>query len=74
MPDAAIRPISRRGLIEGLHSLGFDPPDPGGRHQIMRKGDLTVSIPNPRRGDISVNLLARILREVGISREECESV
>jgi len=40
----------------------------------MRKGDLTVSIPNPRRGDISVNLLARILREVGISREECESV
>jgi hypothetical protein len=31
---------------------------------------VTVIIPNPHEGDISVGLLARLLRQAGVSREE----
>lgn len=40
----------------------------------MQKGDLTVIIPNPHQGDIGINLLARILRRAGISKDEWEQV
>jgi hypothetical protein len=40
---------------------------------IMQRGDLTITIPNPHEGDISVGLLARILRQAGVSREEWEA-
>ncbi len=66
--------IKRRDLIRALRQLGFDGPFPGGNHQYMSKGQLKVSIPNPHRGDISKGLLARILTEAGISREEWESI
>jgi len=36
----------------------------------MVKGDLVLTIPNPHRLEISVDLLVRILRQAGISREE----
>jgi hypothetical protein len=36
----------------------------------MIKGTVVVIIPNPHRGDISVPLLARILRRARISRDE----
>jgi hypothetical protein len=38
----------------------------------MWKGQLKVSIPNPHRREIGRNLLAIILREAGISRDEWE--
>ncbi|KUL00704.1 MAG: YcfA family protein, partial [Methanoculleus marisnigri] len=40
------------------------------RHPFMVKGDLVLTIPNPHRPEISVDLLVRILRQAGISREE----
>jgi hypothetical protein len=40
----------------------------------MIKGDVTLTLPNPHRGDISRELLARILRQAGISRKEWEQV
>ncbi len=40
----------------------------------MRRGDVTLTLPNPHRGDIGAGLLARILRQAGISRAEWESV
>jgi hypothetical protein len=40
----------------------------------MQRGDTTATIPNPHVGDISVGLLARILRQASVSREEWESV
>ena len=40
----------------------------------MRRANVTVVIPNPHKGDISVDLLSRILRLAGVSREEWESV
>jgi hypothetical protein len=36
----------------------------------MVKGDINLTIPNPHRGEIGVNLLKIILKEAGISRDE----
>jgi predicted RNA binding protein YcfA (HicA-like mRNA interferase family) len=67
-------PISRTNLIRGLRALGFSGPFQGGRHPFMIRGGRRLAIPNPHPGVIGVNLLGRILRQAGISREEWESV
>jgi len=68
----AFGPISRKNLIRGLRKAGFDGPYSGGKHQFMIKGNLTLTIPNPHKGDIGWELLARILRQARISRKEWE--
>ena len=65
-------PIPRRDLIQALRRAGFAGPEPGGAHEVMWKGELKISIPNPHRGDIGRNLLAILLREAGISRQQWE--
>jgi hypothetical protein len=40
----------------------------------MTKGNLTLTIPNNHGSVISVDLLAKILRQAGISREQWLSV
>lgn len=67
-------PISRTQLIRGLRALGFVGPLPGGRHMYMVREQTRVVLPNPHEGDIGVGLLARILRQAGVSRDEWESV
>lgn len=67
-------PVSRRRLVQCLRALGFEGPFPGGRHMIMQRGDITVAIPNPHRGDIGIGLLSLVLRQAGISRDEWEAV
>lgn len=67
-------PIKRKVLIYHLRQIGFDKPKPGSKHQVMRRGDVTVNIPNPHGGDISKDLLARILKQAEISREEWEKL
>jgi hypothetical protein len=42
------------------------------RHEFMQKGSLVLTVPNPHRGDISIDLLAIILRQAGIPRREWE--
>lgn len=69
-----LRPVSRRELIQRLQQLGFDGPYVGGRHEFMLRGTRRLIVPNPHRGDISVDLLGRILRQAGVSRDEWESV
>jgi predicted RNA binding protein YcfA (HicA-like mRNA interferase family) len=69
-----IGPIRRRDLIYYFRRLGFSGPQPRGKHEVMRKGTLTLTIPNPHRGDISTGLLMRILREAGISRDDWEQL
>jgi predicted RNA binding protein YcfA (HicA-like mRNA interferase family) len=66
-------PVSRRQLIAALRRLGFQGPYSGGKHQFMVRGDRVLTIPNPHRGDIGVELLAVILRQAGITRREWES-
>jgi phosphoenolpyruvate carboxylase len=40
----------------------------------MQKDDVTVRIPNPHQGDISRDLLARILRQAGIEKSDWEKL
>ena len=63
-------PISRSDLIKRLRALGWEGPITGRKHQHMVKGDRQLTIPNPHREDIGVNLLKIVLNEAGISREE----
>jgi len=67
-------PISRNDLIRALRQAGFDGPCSGGKHSFMMKGDLTLTLPKPHQGDVGRELLARILRQAGISREEWEEL
>jgi len=65
-------PVSRRELVRRFRALGFDGPYQEGKHPFMVRGDLRIPVPNPHEGDIGVDLLGRILRIAGISREEWE--
>lgn len=67
-----VGPIKRKDLIYYVGKLGFDGPYPGGNHEFMLKGELKVYIPNPHEGEISRELLARILKQAGIERTEWE--
>jgi len=67
-------PISRKDLIRCLRAMGFDGPYSGGKHPFMIKADVTLTVPNPHKGDIGRELLARILRQAGISRKEWEQL
>jgi predicted RNA binding protein YcfA (HicA-like mRNA interferase family) len=68
----AFGPISRRDLIRHLHQLGFDGPYSGGKHEFVIRGNVTLRVPNPHRGDIGRELLSRILKQAGITRDEWE--
>jgi hypothetical protein len=64
--------IKRRDLIPHLKQLGFEGPYSGRKHQFLVRGDVAVRIPNPHQGDIGMELLARILRQAGVDKEEWE--
>ena len=66
--------IKRRDLIHYLRQLDFEGPYSGGKHQFMIKGDITLRVPNPHRRDIGKELLARILRQARIQRDEWEEL
>lgn len=65
-----LSPISWQKLVKRMHELGFEGPLEGGKHPYMVRGDLVVTIPNPHRSEIGADLLQKILRRAGISREE----
>jgi predicted RNA binding protein YcfA (HicA-like mRNA interferase family) len=67
-------PVKREVLIRCLNKHGFDGPYSGGKHPFMVKGDLTLTIPNPHEKDIGRELLARILRQAGVSKKEWEKL
>ncbi len=69
--SSKLTPVSRRELIRKLRKLGFDGPYPGSKHDVMAKGDDSVVIPNSHRGeDIGIDLITKILKQAGISRDE----
>jgi predicted RNA binding protein YcfA (HicA-like mRNA interferase family) len=68
------KPTKRSDLIKLLKKAGFEGPFPGGRHEFLVKGQLRLTLPNPHQGEISRELLARILRQANISREEWEKL
>jgi len=66
--------IKRQDLIRHLKQLGFNGPYSGGKHQFMIKGNLTLALPNPHRGDIGIGLITRILRQAKIDKDEWEKL
>ena len=65
-----LSPISWRQLVQRLRELGFEGPYAGGRHPQMRRGDLTLILPNPHTGDIGPGFLRHLLQQAAVSREE----
>ena len=65
-----LTPVSWGDLVKRLRELGFEGPYTGGRHPQMRRGDISIIIPNQHHSDIGVGLLQRLLRQAGISRDE----
>jgi predicted RNA binding protein YcfA (HicA-like mRNA interferase family) len=66
--------IKRRNLIKALKQAGFAGPYTGGKHEFLVKGEIRLILPNPHQGEISKDLLARILRQANISRDEWEKL
>ena len=67
-------PIKRKDLLSYLRQLGFEGPYSGGKHQFVVKGDISLRVPNPHQADIGIELLLRILRQAGITRDEWEKL
>ena len=65
-------PIKRRDLIRALRAAGYSGPFTKRRHEFMLRGQISLPIPNPHRADIDKTLLAKLLREAGIGRDEWE--
>ena len=65
-----LSPVKWSELVKRLRELGFEGPFSGGKHPYMIKGDLVLTIPNPHRREIGLDLLARILRQAGVSRRD----
>jgi len=62
--------VSWKQLVKGLKDLGFEGPFSGGKHPYMIKGELVLTLPNPHKKDIGLDLLSRILRQGGIKKED----
>ena len=65
-----LTPLSRRVLIKKLKSFGFEGPFSGGKHQFMVKGDLVLTLPNPHKQKIGIELIHRLLKQAKVNREE----
>jgi len=63
-------PVSWKLLVKKLKDFGFEGPFSGGKHPFMIKEDIVLTIPNPHKQEISVDLLSRILKQAGIKRDE----
>ena len=65
-----LSPISWQTFVKKLGFCGFDGPYQEGKHPYMIKGNISITIPNPHDGQISVDLLRRILNQAGIPRTD----
>ena len=67
---AQLSPISGTHLVRKLKKFRFEGLYRVGKHPYMVKGELVLTIPNPHKKEISVDLLIRILRQANIEKEE----
>jgi hypothetical protein len=65
-------PIRRDDLIRRLRIHGFQGPYSGTKHQFMIRGENRLRLPNPHQRDVGKELLARILRQAGINKDDWE--
>lgn len=69
-----IGPLKRKDLIKALKQAGFEGPFAGGKHEFLVKGEIRLVLPNPHHGEISQDLLVRILRQADITRSQWEKI
>lgn len=67
-------PRDERELIACPRRLGFSGPYSGGKHEFMQRDGLSLTIPNPHGVDIGPRLLAQLLHQARITREEWEQL
>jgi len=66
--------IAWRKFVQNFRKLGFKGSYSGGKHLFMEKGSLKIHIPSKHKGDISVGLVAEILRQAGINKKEWDKL
>ena len=64
------KPIKSAGVGRRMRLFGYLGPFPGKRHEVMRKGQHTVPIPNPHRADVDWTLTKRILKQAAIDPKQ----
>jgi len=69
-----LQPLSQRKLVQKLRKLGFLGPYQASKHPYMIKNDIVLTIPNPHEGDVSIDLLIRILRQGNIKKDDWKNV
>jgi predicted RNA binding protein YcfA (HicA-like mRNA interferase family) len=67
---AKLSPISFKELVKKLKKYGYQGPYSGGKHLYMIKENIRLTMPNPHKKDISVDLILKILKHVKISKKE----
>ena len=67
---ARLNPVSSAELVKKLKKFGFDGPYSGGKHLYMIKDDIRLTIPNPHKKEIGIDLLTRLLKQAGIEKEK----
>ena len=55
-------PSKRRDFISKLKKLGFESPEPGGRHLYMRHGKFTLALPS--NAEYSIPQIKMLLKEI----------
>ncbi len=63
-------PVKNKELIRKLKKLGYKGPYSGGKHLFVIKIGIKLTLPNPHRNEIGVDLLRRILKQANISVKE----
>lgn len=56
-----------------MRLFGWNGPEPGKRHSVMRKGTPTVPIPNPHGSDLDWTLVKRVIKQAAINPKEWDS-
>ena len=67
---ARLNPVSLAELVKKLKKFGFYGPYSGGKHLYMIKDDIRLTIPNPHKKEIGIDLLTRLLKQAGIEKEK----
>ncbi|OGP66584.1 MAG: hypothetical protein A2170_17650 [Deltaproteobacteria bacterium RBG_13_53_10] len=55
-------PCKRKDFVRKLKKLGFESPEPGGRHFYMRYGSFTFTLPN--NSEYSVPQVKMLVKEI----------
>jgi predicted RNA binding protein YcfA (HicA-like mRNA interferase family) len=65
-----LNPVKHSEFVRRLKKFGLNGPYTGGKHLYMLKDDLRLTIPNPHKKEIGVDLMMKILKQAGIVNDD----